>query len=57
LDLPAVPFAIGQGTVGLPFGTELTLRLIPSMTPEDEIGAVSALGWGLKHSSRCRPPP
>jgi hypothetical protein len=50
LDLRAVPFAIVQGTVGLPFGTELTLRLIPSITPDDEIGAVSALGWGLKHS-------
>jgi hypothetical protein len=50
LDLPAVPFAILQGTVGLPFGTEVTLRMIPSITPDEEIGAVSALGFGLKHS-------
>lgn len=50
LDLPAVPFAILQGTVGLPFGTEVTLRMIPSITPDEEIGEVSALGFGLKHS-------
>ncbi|HSJ23385.1 MAG TPA: DUF6588 family protein [Longimicrobiales bacterium] len=50
LDIPAVPFAILQGSVGLPFGTEVTLRMIPSITPDEEIGAVSAFGFGLKHS-------
>jgi len=50
LDLPAIPFALIQGSVGLPYGTEIVLRLIPRVTPDEEIGQIHALGYGIKHT-------
>lgn len=49
-SLPAVPFAILQTSVGLPFDTEVTFRLIPPVTPTEDVGAVRAFGFGLKHT-------
>lgn len=49
-DIPAVPMAALQGTVGLVLGTEATLRWIPSVKINDEVGQLEAFGVGLKHS-------
>lgn len=49
-DIPATPLAALQGSVGLPVGTEATLRLIPSIELHSDVGSVSSFGFGLKHS-------
>lgn len=49
-DLPAVPLAMGQAVVGLPVGTEVTFRFIPSIAVNDDVGSVEAFGVGGKHS-------
>ncbi len=49
-DIPAVPLAVLQGSVGLPAGTEVTARLIPSFELHEDVGALSSLGFGVKHS-------
>lgn len=49
-DVPAVPFAIIQGSLGVGAGTDLTLRLIPAYEVDTEVGEISALGFGIKHS-------
>jgi len=49
LDLPAVPFAVAQLSVGLPFATEVTVRMIPSVNPHEDIGEIKARGFGGKH--------
>ena len=48
-DIPAVPLAVLQGSVGLPVGTEATLRLIPSIEIDEDIGELQSFGFGLKH--------
>jgi len=50
LDLPAVPFAIAQVSIGLPFSTEFTLRMVPAVTPDEDIGEIKATGFGIKHT-------
>lgn len=49
-DIPAVPLAVIQGSVGLPAGTEVTGRLIPSIEVDRDVGSLSSFGVGLKHS-------
>lgn len=49
-DIPAVPLAVLQGSVGLPLGTEVTARLIPSIEVDEDVGSLSSFGVGLKHS-------
>lgn len=49
-DMPAVPVAVIQGSVGLPAGTEVTARLIPSLEIDDDVGTISSFGFGAKHS-------
>lgn len=49
-DIPAVPMAVLQGSVGLPLATEATLRFIPSIELHPDVGSVSSFGAGLKHS-------
>lgn len=50
LDIPLVPFAVLQGSVGLPLGTEVALRLVPEVTITDDVGTLSSFGFSLKHS-------
>jgi hypothetical protein len=50
LSLPAVPFAVLQTSVGLPFDTEFTFRLVPPVTPTEDFGTIRAYGFGLKHT-------
>lgn len=49
-DIPAVPMAVIQARAGLPFGNEVTVRWLPSVTVDQDLGAVTSFGVGLKHS-------
>lgn len=49
-DIPAVPLAVIQGSVGLPAGTEVTGRLIPGIEVDEDVGSLSSVGVGVKHS-------
>lgn len=49
-DIPIAPYAAIQGALGIPLGTELVLRFIPSFTPSDDVGAISMIGGAIKHS-------
>lgn len=49
-DIPAVPMAVIQGSVGLPGGTEATARWIPDIEIDEDVGTLSSFGFGLKHS-------
>jgi len=48
-DAPAVPMALFQLRVGLPFASEVTLRGLPSVEIDRDIGHVKAFGVGLRH--------
>ncbi len=50
LDVPAVPMVVPQASVTLPLATEVAVRWMPSIQVAGEIGAVKALGAGLRHS-------
>lgn len=49
-DIPAVPFAVIQASLGLILGTEVSVRFIPDIETTEEVGKVSATGFGVKHS-------
>ena len=50
LDIGGVPFAVFHFSVGLPMGTELNLRYLPSFETNDDIPKIELLGFGLSHS-------
>ncbi len=57
-DLPAVPMAVLQGSVGLPAGTELTARWLPSVEIDEDVGPLRSVGVGVMHGvSRWLPAP
>lgn len=49
-DLSTAPFAFIQAGVGVGLGTDAVIRFIPSLTLREDIGAVSMVGFGFKHS-------
>ena len=49
-DLPGVPFAVIQGSLGIPLGTDLTVRFIPAVEVHEDVGDVEAFGFGIRHS-------
>lgn len=49
-DIPVVPFLVAHASMGIGWGTELTLRLVPEVELDEEIGGLSAFGFGIKHS-------
>jgi hypothetical protein len=49
-DIPAIPFLVAHGTVGIGWGTEVSLRLIPAVELDEEVGDLSAFGFGVNHS-------
>jgi hypothetical protein len=49
-DIPIAPYAAIQGALGIPLGTELVLRFIPSFTPSDDVGSIRMIGGAIKHS-------
>lgn len=49
-NIPAVPFALAEVGVGLGLGTEVRLRVIPTITPSEDVGEIGAFGVGVVHS-------
>ena len=49
-NIPAVPFVVLQGSVGIGFGTDVTLRYLPRFNVHDDVGELGAFGYGFKHS-------
>jgi hypothetical protein len=54
-DIPAAPFAVIDGALGLGFGTQIMVRVIPTLdlgalVGEDEVGDISAFGAGIMHN-------
>lgn len=57
-DVPAVPMAVLQGSLGLPAGTRVTARWLPSVEVDDDVGRLRSLGVGVMHGvSRWFPDP
>ncbi len=55
LDFPGAPLAVIDGSVGIGFGTQIMARVVPTidvgkMVGVDEIGDVSAFGFGVMHN-------
>lgn len=50
LDIGGLPFGVLHLSVGLPMGTELNLRYLPSFEINDDIPKIELLGFGLSHS-------
>ena len=50
LDIGGVLFAVFHFSVGLPMGTELNLRYLPSFETNKKIPKIELLGFGLSHS-------
>ena len=50
LDKGGVPFAVFHFSVGLPMGTELNLRYLPSFDTIEDVPKIELLGFGLSHS-------
>lgn len=50
VNLDALPLMVPQVSVGLPMKTEVMLRYFPKVEVSTEIGEVSFLGLGVKHS-------
>lgn len=49
-DIPAVPMAVLQANVGLVLGTDVSVRYIPAIEVNSDVGTVEAFGLGGKHS-------
>ena len=50
LGFSTAPFAFIQAGLGVGLHTDVVIRFIPSLTLRQDIGAVSMVGFGLKHS-------
>jgi hypothetical protein len=55
LDFPIAPFAVIDAAVGIGFGTQIMARVVPTLdlgnfVGVDEVGDVSAFGFGVMHS-------
>lgn len=49
-ELPALPLAAPQLTIGTLFGTQFTFRYLPDMKFDDEIGSFKYFGFGIQHN-------
>jgi len=49
-DVPALPLAAPQLTIGTLAGTNLSLRYLPETELTPEIGSLKYLGWGIQHN-------
>jgi len=50
VDLPAVPLAMGEASVQLPTGSGLMVSFLPELDLNDEVGPISAYGFGVRQS-------
>jgi len=49
-ELPALPLAAPQLTIGTLFGTQFTFRYLPDIKLSDEIGNLKYSGFGIQHN-------
>jgi hypothetical protein len=49
-DLSFLPLAAPQLSVGTVYGTQATLRYLPSLTLNDELGKLKYFGFGIQHN-------
>lgn len=49
-DLPALPLAAPQLTIGTIYGTSAAFRYLPDLETVPEIGKVSYMGYGIQHN-------
>jgi hypothetical protein len=49
-DLPALPLFAPQITLGTIYGTNLTLRWLPEIETNEDIGTVKFFGFGIQHN-------
>jgi hypothetical protein len=49
-DLPALPLATPQLSIGTIYGTQLSFRYLPEMELTPEIGSLKYLGYGIQHN-------
>lgn len=48
-DVPTIPFVVLQGSLGVGLHTNATVRVVPSVEPSADLGAVRAFGVGGTH--------
>lgn len=48
-DVPAVPFAVISAGLGIGWGTEVSVRFIPDVDVNDDVGSLGAFGFGVTH--------
>jgi len=49
-DVPAIPFAVIRAGLGVGFGTEVSLRFMPGIEVNEDVGDVGAFGFAVTHS-------
>ncbi len=49
-DYPVMPLAAPQLTIGTLYGTQASIRYLPSIDSIQEIGTISYMGYGLQHN-------
>lgn len=49
-DVPAVPLGVVEADLGLPLGTEVMVRFLPSVDLGGDIGTLRLFGLGVQHS-------
>ncbi|MCX7921014.1 MAG: hypothetical protein N3B21_03165 [Clostridia bacterium] len=49
-DLPALPLAAPQLSIGTLYGTNLSFRYLPDTELTPEIGSLKYFGWGIQHN-------
>lgn len=49
-DLPMLPLAVPQLSIGTIAGTQFSLRYLPTVETTEELGGTSYLGYGLQHN-------
>lgn len=50
VDLPAVPLVMGEASAELPTGTGVMARFLPSIEVSQELGSISAWGFGVRQT-------
>ncbi len=49
-EIPLMPLALPQLSIGTAYGTKLTLRFIPNTSFSDKVGDLSHFGLGIQHN-------
>ncbi len=49
-DIPAVPYPVFHASLGVGFGTELSVRFTPELKVDEELGGFRGLGFALRHA-------